>query len=35
MSGIGHNGGPTMEKGRGWRRYAWKRARAEKDTQAM
>lgn len=29
MSGIGHNGGPTMEKGRGWRRYAWKRARAE------
>ncbi len=29
MRGIGHNGGPTMEKGRGWRRYAWKRARAE------
>ncbi len=29
MSGIGHNGGPTMEKGRGWRRYAWQRARAE------
>lgn len=29
MSGIGHNGGPTMEKGRGWRRYAWTRARAE------
>ncbi|MEM6385128.1 MAG: hypothetical protein AAF718_02715 [Pseudomonadota bacterium] len=29
MSGMGHNGGPTMEKGRGWRRYAWKRARAE------
>lgn len=29
MSGIGHNGGPTMERGRGWRRYAWKRARAE------
>ncbi|MEL7151026.1 MAG: hypothetical protein AAGK71_09845 [Pseudomonadota bacterium] len=29
MSNIRHNGGPTMEKGRGWRRYAWKRARAE------
>lgn len=29
MSGLGHNGGPTMEQGRGWRRYAWKRARAE------
>ena len=29
MSGIGHNGGPTMDRGRGWRRYAWTRARAE------
>lgn len=29
MSGIGHNKGPTMEKGGGWRRYAWRRARAE------
>lgn len=29
MTQIGHNGGPTMEKGRGWRRYAWTRARAE------
>ena len=29
MTTIGHNGGPTMEKGRGWRRYAWTRARAE------
>lgn len=29
MGGIGHNNGPTMEKGRGWRRYAWTRARAE------
>lgn len=29
MSGIGHNRGPTMEKGGGWRRYAWKKARAE------
>ncbi|MEJ2020734.1 MAG: hypothetical protein P8X43_01520 [Maritimibacter sp.] len=24
---IGHNGGPTMEAGAGWRAYAWKRAR--------
>ncbi len=29
MSGIGHNKGPTMDKGRGWRRYAWTRARAD------
>ena len=29
MNGIGHNRGPSMEKGRGWRRYAWKKARAE------
>ena len=29
MSSIGHNKGPTMEKGRGWRRYAWKKARAD------
>lgn len=29
MSGIGHNRGPTMERGAGWRRYAWTRARAE------
>ncbi|MEM6826277.1 MAG: hypothetical protein AAGB18_07190 [Pseudomonadota bacterium] len=29
MSGMGHNRGPTMEPGAGWRRYAWKRARAE------
>ena len=29
LPGPGHNNGPTMEKGRGWRRYAWKRARAE------
>lgn len=29
MSGIGHNGGPTMERGRAWRRYAWTRAREE------
>ncbi len=29
MSGVGHNKGPTMERGAGWRRYAWRRARAE------
>lgn len=29
MSMIGHNNGPTMEKGGSWRRYAWKRARAD------
>ncbi|MDF0603080.1 hypothetical protein P1J78_20230 [Psychromarinibacter sp. C21-152] len=27
MTGIGHNGGPTMEPGHGWRRHAWGRAR--------
>lgn len=27
--GLGHNNGPTMEKGRGWRRYAWKKARED------
>ena len=29
MSLIGHNRGPTMAKGAGWRRYAWKKARAD------
>lgn len=29
MTRIGHNRGPTMEAGGAWRRYAWKRARAE------
>lgn len=29
MSGIGHNGGPTMEAGHAWRRHAWRRARAD------
>ena len=28
-AGSGHNGGPTLEPGAGWRRYAWRRARAE------
>lgn len=27
MAGIGHNKGPSMEPGAGWRRYCWKRAR--------
>lgn len=26
--GIGHNQGPTMERGHGWRTFQWKRARA-------
>lgn len=29
MSGIGHNGGPAMEPGAGWRRHCWTRARRE------
>ncbi|MEL6169302.1 MAG: hypothetical protein AAFR35_11460 [Pseudomonadota bacterium] len=29
QAGIGHNQGPTMERGAGWRRYAWRKARAE------
>lgn len=29
MTGIGHNGGPTMEGGEAWRRHCWKAARAE------
>lgn len=28
MSGIGHNGGPTMDAGYGFRRVAWTKARA-------
>jgi hypothetical protein len=28
MSGIGHNGGPSMEAGYGFRKVAWKKARA-------
>ncbi|MEM7722751.1 MAG: hypothetical protein AAF376_10275 [Pseudomonadota bacterium] len=28
MSGIGHNGGPTMEPGFGFRKLAWTKARA-------
>ena len=26
MSGIGHNGGPTMEQGHRWRTYQWRKA---------
>ena len=29
MSGAGHNGGPTMEPGFGFRKLAWTRARAQ------
>lgn len=29
MSGIGHNGGPTMEPGASWRRHCWRAARRE------
>ncbi len=29
MNMIGHNNGPTMEKGGAWRAYAWGRARSE------
>lgn len=29
MSGLGHNGGPTLEPGGSWRRFAWKKARAD------
>ncbi len=27
--GLGHNGGPTMEPGYGWRLHCWKKARAD------
>lgn len=27
--GIGHNNGPTMEGGRAWRTYTWRKARAD------
>jgi hypothetical protein len=29
MSGIGHNGGPTMEPGTSWRRHCWRQARRD------
>jgi len=29
MTTIGHNGGPTMERGTSWRRHCWSKARRE------
>ena len=29
MSGLGHNGGPTLEGGTSWRRFVWTKARAD------
>lgn len=29
MSGIGHNGGPTLEGGYSWRKHVWTKARAD------
>ncbi|PZR00886.1 MAG: hypothetical protein DI533_00185 [Cereibacter sphaeroides] len=29
MSGLGHNGGPTLEAGGSWRLHCWNRARAD------
>ncbi|WP_253913278.1 hypothetical protein [Pseudoruegeria sp. HB172150] len=29
MAGIGHNGGPTIEAGYGWRKHAWSKARKQ------
>ena len=29
IAGLGHNKGPTLERGASWRRYAWTRARSE------
>ena len=29
MTGIGHNGGPTMEVGASWRRHCWQAARTQ------
>ena len=29
MSGIGHNKGPVLEPGAGWRRHCWRKARRE------
>lgn len=28
-AGIGHNGGPSLAQGRGWRRHAWAKARRD------
>lgn len=29
MSGLGHNGGPTLQPGGAWRRHCWRAARAQ------
>lgn len=29
MTGLGHNGGPTLEAGGAWRRHCWKKARRD------
>ncbi|WP_347310641.1 hypothetical protein [Defluviimonas sp. SAOS-178_SWC] len=29
MSGLGHNGGPSIESGGSWRRHCWRAARAD------
>lgn len=29
MTGLGHNGGPSLEPGRAWRAHCWTRARAD------
>ena len=28
LFGIGHNGGPALDPGMGWRQFCWKRAHA-------
>ncbi len=35
MPGIGHNQGPTMERGQKWRTFQWQKARAEAMPKAI
>ncbi|MFK7835359.1 MAG: hypothetical protein AB8B60_04000 [Sulfitobacter sp.] len=35
MAGIGHNQGPSMERGEKWRTYQWQRARAKAMPKTM
>ena len=35
IAGIGHNQGPTMERGQKWRTFQWQKARAEAMPKAM
>ena len=35
MSGIGHNGGPTLERGHAWRAYQWRQAQKKLMPKAM